>query len=74
MNKKSIIIFTCLFSILVLGAFTIMLPGAFGRKPFARLTADEIVSVELLCLPPDKTIGSFLFLDGKCYRTKYELS
>jgi len=122
MNKKLIIV-TC---ILVLGILAVMLFSAFGRKPFAKLSADEIVSAELFITPPDETVsltdkkdisklteilrkiviyreddsgrecegqlvqvtialkngethtigayGSFLFLNGKCYRTKYEPS
>ena len=122
MSKKMIIV----ICILVLGILAVMLFGTFGRKPFAKLSASEIVSAELFIIPPDVTItitdkgdivklanilkeitiyrednsgrdydgqlvevtielktgethiigayGSFLFLNGKCYRTKYEPS
>mgnify|MGYP000492097933 CR=1 FL=1 len=122
MNKKLIIV----IFILILGILAFMLFNTFGRKPFAKLSADEIVSAELFIIPPDKTVsitdkediykltdilneitvyrednsgreyvgqlvqvtielengethaigayGSFLFLNGKCYRTKYEPS
>lgn len=121
--KKEIVIIAC---VLVLGILTIMLFGTFGRKPFAKLSASEVVSAELFIIPPDATIklinnedivkltdilneitiyrednsgreyagqlvqatitlrngethtigayGSFLFLNDKCYRTKYEPS
>lgn len=122
MSKKVVI---AIF-ILVLGILTVMLFGTFGKKPFAKLSADEIVSAELFIIPPNDKIsiidkgdiseltnilnevtiyqednsgreytgqlvqvtielkngeihtigayGSFLFLNGKCYRTKYEPS
>jgi len=122
MSKKMIIV----ICILVLGILAVMLFGTFGRKPFAKLSASEIVSAELFIIPPDVTItitdkgdivklanilkeitiyrednsgreydgqlvqvtielkngethtigayNPFLFLNGKCYRTKYEPS
>ena len=123
MVKKKYIITAC---VLVLGILTIVLLNTFGTKPFAKLTANEVVSVELFVVPPETTLsltdkedfaeltdilneiiiyrednsgresegqlvkatitlkngethtigayGSFLFLNGKCYRTKYEPS
>lgn len=120
MDKKLFIV-VC---ILVLGILTVILFNTFGRKPFAKLSADEIVSAELFIVPPDETVrltdkedileltdilnevtiyrednsgreyegqlvqvtielkngethtigayNPFLFLNGKCYRTKYE--
>ncbi|MDK2793365.1 hypothetical protein SAMN05428976_1213 [Clostridium sp. USBA 49] len=120
MNKKIIIV----VSILVLGILAVILFSTFGRKPFAKLSASEIVSAELFIMPSEKTIdltdeediaeladilkeiaiyrednsvreyagqllqvtiilkngethtigayNPFLFLNGKCYRTKYE--
>jgi len=120
MNKKLIIV----ICVLVLGFSAVMLFGTLGRKPFAKLSANEIVSAELFIVPPDETIiltdkqniseltdilneitiyreddsgreyegqlvqvtiilkngethiigeyNPFLFLNGKCYRTKYE--
>jgi len=122
MNRKIIIA----VSILVLGVLTVVLFSTFGKKPFAKLSANEIVSAELFIIPPDATItltdkedivkladilkeitiyrednsgreydgqlvqvtielkngethtigayNPFLFLNGKCYRTKYEPS
>jgi len=121
MNKKTVLI-AVIF--LVLGILAVITFSAFGRKPFAKLTADEIVSAELCIIPPGKTVyltdeediaeligilneiviyreddsgreyagqlvqvtialengethiigdyNPFLFLDGKCYRTRYE--
>ena len=121
--SKKLIIFIC---VLVLGSLAVILFNTFGRKPFAKLSADEIVSAELSIIPPDEIViltdkrdfseltnilnevtiyrednsgreytgqlvqvtitlkngethtigayGSFLFLNGKCYRTKYEPS
>lgn len=120
MNKRIIIV----VSILIIGILVVILFNTFGRKPFAKLSASEIVSAELFIIPPEKnidlrdeediaeltdilneiviyrednsgreyagqllqvtiilkngethTIGAynpFLFLNGKCYRTKYE--
>ena len=120
MNKRIIIVVSILLLIWVI------LFNTFGRKPFAKLSASEIVSAELFIIPPEKnidlrdeediaeltdilneiviyrednsgreyagqlvqvtiilkngethTIGAynpFLFLNGKCYRTKYEPS
>jgi hypothetical protein len=120
MKKKSIVA----AFVLVLGTLAIVLPGTFGRKPFGKLSADEVMSVELFIIPPEKTINitdkkdiselmnilneiviyqednsgheyagqlvqvtitlkngkthvigaynPFLFLNNKCYRTKYE--
>ena len=122
MNKRIIIV----VSILIIGILVVILFNTFGRKPFAKLSASEIVSAELFIIPPEKnidlrdeediaeltdilneiviyrednsgreyagqlvqvtiilkngethTIGAynpFLFLNGKCYRTKYEPS
>ena len=52
MSKKMIIV----ICILVLGILAVMLFGTFGRKPFAKLSASEIVSAELFIIPPDVTI------------------
>lgn len=123
MMSRKLIIVIC---ILILGILTGMLFSTLGRKPFAELSANEIVSVELFIIPPDEKViltdkedineltnilkevtiyreddsgreyegqlvqvtielkngethtigayGSFLFLNGKCYRTKYEPS
>lgn len=112
--------------VLVLGISVILLFSPFARKPFANLSASEVVSAELFIIPPNETIkldnkediakltdilnkiviyrqddsgreyagqlvqatitlesgethtigayGSFLFLNGKCYRTKYKPS
>ena len=120
MNKRIIIV----VSILIIGILVVILFNTFGRKPFAKLSASEIVSAELFFIQPEKnidmrdeediaeltdilneiviyrednsgreyagqlvqvtiilkngethTIGAynpFLFLNGKCYRTKYE--
>ena len=121
MAKKKFIIAAC---ILVFGILTILLLYTFGTKPFAKLTANEVMSAELFIAPPDSTVtitdkediaeltdilneiiiyqednsgreyagqlvqatitlkkgethtigayNPFLFLNGKCYRTKYE--
>jgi len=121
MNKKTIIIAVI---VLILGILTVITFSTFGKKPFAKLSADEIVSAELFIIPPEKTIyltgkekiaeltdilnqlviyrednsgreyagqlvqvtiklkngethtiGAYnplLFMNGKCYRTKYE--
>lgn len=121
MVKKKFIIAA---SILVFGIFIFLLPDISGTKPFARLSANEIVSAELFLIPPETTIkltdkediakltdilneiiiyrednsgreycgqlvqvtitlkndetyiigayNPFLFLNDKCYRTKYE--
>ena len=123
MMSKKLIIDIC---ILVLGILTVMLFSTIGKKPFAKLSANEIVSAELFIIPPDEKVsltdkediseltnilnevtiyrednsgreyagqlvqvtielkngethtigayGSFLFLNGRCYRTKYEPS
>ncbi len=123
MVKKKYIITAC---VLVLVILTFVLLNTFGTKPFAKLSANEVVSAELFVVPPETTIsltdkddiaeltdilnkiiiyqednsgreydgqlvqvtiilengerhiigayGSFLFLNGKCYRTKYEPS
>ena len=52
MNRKIIIA----VSIFVLGALTVVLFSTFGKKPFAKLSANEIVSAELFIIPPDATI------------------
>jgi len=53
MNKKTVLI-AVIF--LVLGILAVITFSAFGRKPFAKLTADEIVSAELCIIPPGKTV------------------
>jgi len=120
MNRKIIIV----VSILIFGILSVILFSTFGRKPFAKLSATEIISAELFIIPPEKIIdltdeedieeltdilneiviyrednsgreyvgqlvqvtiilkngethaigayNPFLFLNGKCYRTKYE--
>lgn len=122
MNKKFIAI--CVFCVLGFGILTIALLNTFGTKPFAKLTADDVMSAELFIVPPDSTVtitdkeyiaeltdilneliiyqednsgreydgqlvqvaitlkngethtigayNPFLFIDGECYRTKYE--
>lgn len=119
MRKKLIIVVCMLF----LGTLVIVLPSTFGKKPFVKLSANEIVSAEIFIIPPNTTVklvntediaklteilneiviyreddsgreydgqlvqamitlkngeihtigayGSFLFLNDKCYRTKY---
>lgn len=119
--KKRFVITTWLLSF---GILTIVLLNALGTKPFAKLTADEVMSAELYIVPPNSTVtitdsediaeltdilneiviyqkddsgreydgqlvqatitlkkgethvigaySPFLFLNGTCYRTKYE--
>lgn len=120
MLKKKLIITS---SIIVLIICTIVLINPFKAKPFAKIKAEDIASVELFLIPPDQTIpvtdheaitslneilkeieiyqednsgrdyngqlvqftivlkngethrigayNPFLFLNDKCYRTKY---
>lgn len=50
MNKRIIIV----VSILIIGILVVILFNTFGRKPFAKLSASEIVSAELFIIPPEK--------------------
>lgn len=52
MNKRIIIV----VSILIIGILVVILFNTFGRKPFAKLSASEIVSAELFIIPPEKNI------------------
>ncbi len=115
-----------ILGLLFLAALLLLFLKPWGTKPFDTLSPQEIVSAEILLIPPDQTIplsaqdkiaelcevlrelviyrvdesgreydgqlvqatitlrggkvhtigayGTFLFLDGTCYRTKYEPS
>ena len=52
MKRKSIIT-AC---VLVIAVLAVVLLNPFGKKPFAKLSADEIVSAELFLIPPETTI------------------
>ncbi len=52
--KKKLIIITC---VLVLVILTFVLLDTCGTKPFAKLSANEVVSAELFVVPPETTIS-----------------
>ena len=52
MTKLKIIALTAL-TLTVAGAVIFGLGGGFGRRPFASLSAEEISSARVECLPPD---------------------